>query len=79
MFNKIFTFDNGEKYIIYDSVVRDNIHYYMLVGINEDENIVFKEKIKFCTANSENAENLIFNDVIDLNLLEEITIMFLKK
>lgn len=44
MLNKIITFDNGEKYIVYDSVVKDNVYYYMLVGISEDENTVLKEK-----------------------------------
>ena len=67
MLNKIITFDNGEKYIVYDSVVKDNVYYYMLVGISEDENTVLKEKIKFSTANSDSTENLIFSDVTDLN------------
>lgn len=79
MLNKIITFDNGEKYIVYDSVVKDNIHYYMLVGISEDENTVLKEKIKFSTASSDSTENLTFNDVTDLNLLQEITMMFFEK
>ena len=79
MLNKIITFDNGEKYIVYDSVVKDNIHYYMLVGISEDENTVLKEKIKFSTASSDSTENLTFNDVTDLNLFQEITMMFFEK
>ena len=79
MLNKIITFDNGEKYIVYDSVVKDNVYYYMLVGISEDENTVLKEKIKFSTANSDSTENLIFSDVTDLNLLQEITMMFFEK
>ena len=79
MLNKIITFDNGEKYIVYDSVVKDNIHYYMLVGISEDENTVLKEKIKFTTASSDSTENLTFNDVTDLNLFQEITMMFFEK
>lgn len=79
MLNKIITFDNGEKYIVYDSVVKDNIHYYMLVGISEDENTVLKEKIKFSIASSDSTENLTFNDVTDLNLLQEITMMFFEK
>lgn len=79
MLNKIITFDNGEKYIVYDSVVKDNIHYYMLVGISEDENTVLKEKIKFSTVSSDSTENLTFNDVTDLNLLQEITMMFFEK
>ncbi len=79
MLNKIITFDNGEKYIVYDSVVKDNVCYYMLVGISEDENTVLKEKIKFSTASSDSTENLIFSDVTDLNLLQEITMMFFEK
>ena len=79
MLNKIITFDNGEKYIVYDSVVKDNVYYYMLVGIGEDENTVLKEKIKFSTENSDSTENLIFSDVTDLNLLQEITMMFFEK
>ena len=79
MLNKIITFDNGEKYIVYDSVVKDNVYYYMLVAISEDENTVLKEKIKFSTANSDSTENLIFSDVTDLNLLQEITMMFFEK
>ena len=79
MLNKIITFDNGEKYIVYDSVVKDNVYYYMLVGISEDENTVLNEKIKFSTANSDSTENLIFSDVTDLNLLQEITMMFFEK
>lgn len=79
MLNKIITFDNGEKYIVYDSVVKDNVYYYMLVGISEDENTVLKKKIKFSTANSDSTENLIFSDVTDLNLLQEITMMFFEK
>lgn len=79
MLNKIITFDNGEKYIVYDSVVKDNVYYYMLVGISEDENTVLKEKIKFSTASSDSTENLTFNDVTDLNLLQEITMMFFEK
>lgn len=79
MLNKIITFDNGEKSIVYDSVVKDNVYYYMLVGISEDENTVLKEKIKFSTASSDSTENLIFSDVTDLNLLQEITMMFFEK
>lgn len=78
MFNKIITFDNGEKYVVYDSIIKDDIYYYMLVGVNGDENTVLKEKIKFTTFNDD-GKNFVFEDVTDLNLLQEITKMFFEK
>lgn len=78
MFNKIITFNNGEKYVVYDSIIKDDIYYYMLVGVNGDENTVLKEKIKFATFNDD-GKNFVFEDVTDLNLLQEITKMFFEK
>jgi hypothetical protein len=75
--NKIITLGNQEKYLVIDKAVHNDIEYYYVAEVNEDETNI-KDNYKIVEASYKD-NNIYLDEVLGEDKLKTILPLFIKE